>query len=144
MQRKAGHKVLDIAGRLVAEFTSGAFDDQIALGFVAKLKDLDAETCKKMATAADSADGPALVETAAALDTAARRKITRAIHEEFETNIEVEYREDDEVLLGVRLTIGEQTVEWSASRHLKRLNRELDELVDSASPVRRKKTTDKS
>ncbi|KPP85816.1 MAG: F-type H+-transporting ATPase subunit b [Rhodobacteraceae bacterium HLUCCO07] len=142
MQRKAGHKVLDIAGRLVAEFTSGALDDQIAQGFVAKLKDLDAKNRKKMATAANSTEALALVETAAPLDASARRKITRAIHEQFETDIEVEYREDNEVLLGVRLTIGEQTVEWSAARHLKRLNSELEELLDSASPVRRKETAD--
>lgn len=142
MQRKAGHKVLDVAGRLVADFTSGALGDQIAQGFVAKLKNLDAETCEKMATAVNRTEAPARVESAAALDTSARRKITRAIHEQFETDIEVEYREDDEVLLGARLTIGEQTMEWSAARHLKRLNRELDMLLDSASPVRRKKTTD--
>lgn len=142
MQRKAGHKVLDIAGRLVAEFTSGALDDQIAQGFVAKLKDLDAETCTKMAAAAESAEAPALVETAVALDAGARRRITRAIHERFGTAIEVDYQEDEQVLLGMRLTIGEQTVEWSVARHLKRLNRELDELLDAASPARRKETTD--
>ncbi|SEP20369.1 ATP synthase F0 subcomplex B subunit [Salinihabitans flavidus] len=142
MQRKAGHKVLDIAARLLAEFTSGALDDQIAQGFVARLKELDKDTRKKMTAAARDADGPALVETATALDTSARRKITRAIHEQFETGIEVEYQEDEEVLLGVRLAVDEQTVEWSAARHLNRLNRELDALLDSASPVRRKETTD--
>ena len=141
MQRKAGHKVLDISGRLVAEFATSGLDDQIAQGFTEQLKDLDTNTCKKMIAAANSLEGLALVETAVALDTAARRKITRAIHEQFKTDIGVEYREDEEVLLGVRLTIGEQTVEWSAARHLKQLNRELDDLLDSASPVRRKETT---
>ena len=143
MQRKAGHKVLGIAGQLMVEFTSSALDGQLAQGFVAKLKDLDTDTCMKMATATDSADAPALVETAAAIDAAARRNITRAIHEQFETDIEVEYREDEQVLLGVRLTIGEQTVEWSAARHLKRLNRELDELLDTARPTMRDKDTTK-
>lgn len=140
MQRKAGHKVLEISGRLMAEFTSSALEDQVARGFIAKLKDLGADTCRKMIAAADSAETPALVETAASLDAAARRKITRAIHEQFETDIEVEYQEDEEVLLGVRLTVGEQTVEWSAARHLKRLNRELDELLDTARPIRSKKS----
>jgi len=142
MQRLAGHKVLDIAGQLVAEFTAGALDDRIAQGFVDQLKDLDADTREKMAAAADGADNPALVETAAALETAGRRKITRAIHEVFETNIGVDYGKDDAMLLGVRLSISEQTVEWSAARHLNRLNRELDALLDSASPARGKQTTD--
>lgn len=140
MQRRAGHKVLDTAGRLLAEFTSGGLDDHIAQGFVEKLGDLDTDTRKKMTAAADGPDGPALVETAGALDAAARRKITRAIHEQIATDIDVEYREAEEILLGLRLTIGEQTLEWSAARHLERLNRELDDLVDSASRTRRKKT----
>jgi F-type H+-transporting ATPase subunit b len=135
MQRKAGQKVLDISSRLVADFTSAALDDQIAQKFIAKLKELDTATCQKMVAAAGSADAPALVETATAFDAAARRKITRAIHEQFETDIEVAYHEDEEVLLGVRLTIGEQTMEWSAARHLKRLHRELDELLDTARPT---------
>jgi F-type H+-transporting ATPase subunit b len=140
MQRKAGHKVLDTAGRLLAEFTSTGLDDHIAQGFVKKLENLDTDTCQKMRAAADSPEGPALVETAAALDAAARRKITRAIHEQVATDIEVAYRADEQVLLGVRLSIGEQTVEWSAARHLERLNRELDDLVDSASRTDRKKS----
>ena len=143
IQRKASQKVLDISGQLMAEFTSSALDDQIAKGFIAKLKDLGADTCRKMAAAADSADDPALVETAAVLDTSGRQKITRAIHEQFETDIEVEYQEDEELLLGVRVTIGEQTVEWSAARHLKRLHRELAELLDTASLVKRKKESAK-
>lgn len=142
MQRTAGHKVLDVAGRLMAEFTSGAMEEQVAEGFVAKLKDLDAETCKKMTRAASDADSPALVESATKLDTAARQKITRTLHEKFETDIKLEYREDAEMLLGVRLSLGDQTVEWSAKRHLARLNRELDALLDSAGPSKRKEPTD--
>ncbi|MFO7759211.1 MAG: F0F1 ATP synthase subunit delta [Roseovarius sp.] len=140
LQRKAGHKVLEIAGRLLAEFSSDRVGTHIAQGFVEKLEDLDMETRKKMTAAADSADGPALVESAAALDAAARRQITRAIHEKFETDIEVEYREAGEIFLGLRLSIGEQTVEWSAARHLERLNRALDDLLDAAGPTRRENT----
>ena len=139
MQRKAGHKVLDTAGRLLAELGADGLDDQIAQGFIERLKDLDAETREKMTAAADGADGPALVESAASLDPAARRKITRAIHEQVETDIEVAYREAGELLLGLRLSIGEQTVEWSTARHLERLNRELDDLVDAARPTKREK-----
>ena len=140
MQRKAGHKVLDVAGRLLAEFSAGGLDDQIAQGFARKLEDLDADTRKNMTAAADSPDGPALVESATALDTAARQKITHAIHEQFETGIEVEYREAGDMLLGLRLIIGEQTVEWSTARYLERLNRELDDLVDAAGPTKRKQS----
>jgi len=143
MQRKAGHKVLDVSGRLLTEFTSAGLDDPVARGFVGKLKDLEADTRKKITEAAKGSDGPALVETAVAINAAARQKITRAIHEQVETDIEVDYREDEQMLLGVRLTIGEQTVEWSAARHLKRLNRELDELLDKARPAARKNETAK-
>jgi F-type H+-transporting ATPase subunit b len=137
VQRKAGHQVLDIVGRVLADFTGSDLAAQIASGFAERLDNLDKDTRKKLTGAADMSNGPALVESGVALDANARRRITRAIHEQFATKIEVDYREDEEVLLGVRLTINEQTVEWSAARHLKRLNRELDELLDPAGSAAR-------
>ena len=74
-----------------------------------------------------------VAERSAALESGAKRKITRAIHEILSTDIDVDYREDSEMVFGVRLTIGDHLVEWSASRYLDRLKTEFDEIVDVAS-----------
>lgn len=141
IQRNAGHKVLDIAARILADFTGSELADQVARGFVTQMNDLDTDTRKKLVAAADGPDATALVQSAVALDASARRRITRAIHAQFETDIEVDYREVEDVLVGLRLTIGEQTVEWSAARYLERLHRELDDLLQPTGAIRRQDTT---
>lgn len=131
LQRRAGHQLLDITGRVLAEFADSDLSERIAGRFVARIEALDADTRDRLAKAAARA-GSATVETGRPVGTATRGRITRALHAALGTDIPVAYREDEEVLLGARLTIGEQTVEWSAARYLRRLGAMLDEVLDSA------------
>jgi F-type H+-transporting ATPase subunit b len=78
-----------------------------------------------------------MVDSGIALKPSARARITRAIHDCVGREVEVEYREVPDLLLGVRLTIGEQTVEWSAARFLERLESTLDEVIDGSGHSRR-------
>lgn len=130
LQRRAGRQLLDIAERVLGEFADADLSERIATTFVARLDALDDDVRGKLAEAAGRADG-ATVATGRAIGSAARGRITRKLHEILSADIEVAYREDADVLLGVRLTIGKQTVEWSASRYLNRLGDALDEILES-------------
>ena len=46
--------------------------------------------------------------------------------------LDVDYRTDDALLIGVRMTLHDQSVEWSAGRYLSRLERQVNEVVDAA------------
>ena len=131
LQRRAGQQVLDIAARVLGEFADAELSERVAGTFLARLDALDDDTRDKLAEAA-SESGSATVETGTALDSAARGRVTRGLHEALSSDLEVEYREDPEVLLGVRLTVGEQSVEWSAAHHLRRLESTLDEVLETA------------
>ena len=131
LQRRAGQQVLDIAARVLDEFADADLSERVAGTFLARLEALDDDTRGKLADAA-AADAAATVETGTALDSAARGRVTRGLHEALSSELKVEYREDPEVLLGVRLTIGEQSVEWSAAHHLRRLESTLDEVLETA------------
>ena len=133
LQERAGHQVIDIVGRVLEDYAGSDLASQLAGTFADRLAGLDAEALGKLSAAASRATGPAWVETSAALKPAARSQITRTIHESIAPDIEVEYHEDEALLLGVRLTIGEQTVEWSAVRFLQRLETTLDEVIESSS-----------
>lgn len=132
LQRRAGHELLDIAARVFADFADSDLSDGIVGRFIERVKGLDKDRLGALAEAAGRAD-QALVETGRPLAPATRGRITRALHKALSSEIRVEYREDDDVLLGVRLTVGEQTVEWSAARHLRRLGTKLDEILESES-----------
>jgi len=132
LRQRAGHQVIDIVGRVLRDYVGGDVADQVAGTFADRLAALDADERDKLVRAAARADGPARVDSGMALKPDARSQITRAIHACAARDIEVEYREDADLLLGIRLTIGEQTVEWSAARFLHRLETTLDEVIEGS------------
>jgi F-type H+-transporting ATPase subunit b len=131
LRRRAGHEVIAITEQMLQEFAGTDLASEIAQGFAARLDDLESDARKKLAAAAEHTSDPAIVESSFTLDAGARRQITRAAHKALGSDTEIKYRQNEDLVLGVRLTIGEQTLEWSAGRHLKRLEIALDEVIDS-------------
>lgn len=136
LRRQAGHQVIAITGELLQQYAQNDISGPLANGFLTRIEELDDDLREKLIRAAARTDRPAIVESSAALTPGARGQITRALHKAFDTDIDISYRQDEEVVLGVRLTLGEQTLEWSAAQHLRRLDHMLDEVIDSAAPAR--------
>ena len=130
LRQRAGHQVIDIVGRVLRDYAGGDLAGHVAATFADRLAALDEGARDKLRRAAGRAEGPARVESGVALKPGARAGITHAIHECVARDVEVEYHEDADLLLGVRLTVGEQTVEWSAARFLHRLETTLDEVIE--------------
>lgn len=138
LRQRAGHQVVDIVARVLKDYAGSDLAGQVAGTFADRLANLDAEALDKLTAAAGRADGPVRVYSSVPLKPAARSQITRAIHAHISPDIEVDYTEDDDLLLGVRLTIGEQTVEWSATRFLSRLETTLEEVIEGSGRGRAK------
>lgn len=131
LQKRAGHQSIDIARNLLRDYANSDLTGQVADVFIEKLQDLDDAVRKKLSEAASETSKPALVESGDELNATARRNITRALHETLATDLDVHYREDAQIFLGIRLTIGAQTLEWSAAHHLKSLENTLDEILET-------------
>jgi F-type H+-transporting ATPase subunit b len=131
LRQRAGHQVIDIVGRVLRDYAGSDLAGQVAGTFADRLA-ASTPTRGQARARGGSRGGPARVESSIALKPGARSQITRAIHDCVARDIEVEYHEDGDLLLGVRLTIGEQTVEWSAARFLHRLETTLDEVIEGS------------
>ncbi|MBE0413961.1 F0F1 ATP synthase subunit delta [Yoonia sp.] len=131
LRRHAGHQVIAITGDLLHTYAQTDLSGPLVSGFIARLADLDDQMRQKLMQAAKGTESPALVETSVAFRASAKSRLTRAIHKACATDIEVHYAQDEAIVLGLRLSIGTQTVEWSAAQHLKRLDTALDEVIDS-------------
>tara|TARA_R110002110_G_scaffold4822_15_gene24207 strand:- start:1133 stop:1942 length:810 start_codon:yes stop_codon:yes gene_type:complete len=136
LQRRAGHQVIAIAELMLREYARADLAGEIAGGFIARLEELGDDRREKLASAATRTHGPASIESSVALKPGTRGQITRAVHQALGREIDLHYHEDKDMVLGMRLSIGEQTLEWSAARHLKRLEGALDEAIDSATVTR--------
>ncbi|MDO9501150.1 F0F1 ATP synthase subunit delta [Falsiroseomonas sp.] len=132
LRQRAGHQVIDIVGRVLRDYVGSDLAGQVAGTFADRLSALDTAERDKLTRAAARAGGQARVESGIALKPGARSQVTRAIHECVGRDIDVGYHEDADLLLGMRLTIGEQTVEWSAARFLHRLETTLDEVIEGS------------
>ena len=131
LQRQAGTRVLEITERVLADYADTDTAARVVATFTDRLRSLDEDARARMTEAAAAQDEPALVQTDSELDSAAKGRITRAIHETLSTDIPIDYRKDRDMVFGARLTIGDHTVEWSASRYLDRLGTELREIIDA-------------
>ena len=131
LKQRAGHQVIEIVGRVLGDYAGSDLAGQLASTFVERLADLDPERRGKLVEAAGRTADPARVDSSLVLKPGVRSQITRAIHDCVSREIEVQYGESEDLLLGIRLTIGEQTVEWSAGQFLRRLETTLDEVIEA-------------
>lgn len=132
LRQRAGHQVIDIVSRVLRDYAGSDLAAQVAGTFADRLAGLGADERERLVRAAGRAEGPARVESGVALEPGVRRQITRTVHECVGRDIDVEYLEDADLLLGMRLSVGEQTVEWSAARFLHRLETTLDEVIEGS------------
>jgi F-type H+-transporting ATPase subunit b len=131
LQRQAGRQLVEIAGRVLKDYADSDVAGRVCDRFLERLDDLDDDRRARLADAARRSTDPAIVETGGALDAAAKDRMTRAIHEVLSTDIDVDYREDEDLVLGVRLVIGDQRLEWSAAQHLRHIETEMNEILDA-------------
>jgi F-type H+-transporting ATPase subunit b len=131
LRRQAGSRVLEITGDILSDFADTDLNSRVVAGFAERLERLDPGTLDKMREAASDETTVATVVTSASIDSASKGQITRAIRETLSSGIEVHYEEDPEIVLGVRLTIGDFSADWSAARYLRRLETEMGEVIDA-------------
>ena len=135
IEMRAGQEVIEILRQILRDFAAADLAEQVADEFIRRLEALDSEARARLSDAARHADEPALVESSLALPPPVQGRITRAIHETLAPGIAVDHATSDEIVLGIRLTLGGHVVEWSASRHLARLQTALTEALEAATPV---------
>lgn len=127
----ASRHVIGTIRSILSDFADADLAAQVADEFVGRLEALDEDDLRKLKDAAARTNGGAVVESGVELPPSARSRITRAVHEKLNTDKELEYLTSEDLILGIRLILGEQTVEWSARRHLDTLENVVEEALES-------------
>lgn len=132
LQKDVARFVFQTVRQILSKFADTDLAAQVAAAFVTKLEALDKDNRQRLVAAAHRMQGNILVESGMELPSPSRGRITRAIHDILGDKPEVEYRIDETLLIGVRLILHDQNVEWSAGRYLGRLERQVNESLDAA------------
>ena len=133
LRHQAGQKLFKMTERILADYADSELSERVVANFAGRLKTLDSDVRRKMTDAAARSNATAIVHTGTEIDSAAKARITRAIHDVLSSQVDVDYRTDPGIVLGARLTIGDHSAEWSAVRYLDRLQAEFGEIVDAGS-----------
>ncbi|MEQ9472650.1 hypothetical protein [Roseitalea porphyridii] len=132
LRKRMARHVHETTRRILANFADADLAGQVAREFGLRLEALGDNDRQRLAEAAAKTSDPALVESGVTLTAPVPARITRAIHEQIADGMEVDYRTAEDVLMGVRLTVGDQTLEWSASEYLDRVETLVAEELEMA------------
>ncbi|MHA6262353.1 F0F1 ATP synthase subunit B family protein [Arenibacterium sp. CAU 1754] len=124
-------QVFDVVRRVLADFADTSITHQLANVFIDRLAALDKDERDRLSGEAADLKDHAVVESGLDLPPESRSRVTRAIHKHVADGLDVDYGIDTSLLLGIRLTLGDLTIEWSAARHLKHLETAVSEAIEA-------------
>jgi F-type H+-transporting ATPase subunit b len=131
LQRQSADAIQHIAGRALTELADADLEDRITLKFIDQLKMLDKETRRALADAVE----PVRIRSAFELDSAARARLTRAVHEHIADGIEVEYERHADLVCGLELSRGGRRLGWSLATYLQELKDRIDDAFAAFEPT---------
>jgi F-type H+-transporting ATPase subunit b len=132
LRKRAAASTFEAMRAMLHDLSGSDLVEDMVVCFIKQLKELPKAELKKLAAAAQEAGGKAQIETGRSLPLPIRRKLTRALHEAVAADLDVDYRTEQNLILGVRLGISGQTVEWSLAHHLDRLEQDMREELSRA------------
>jgi F-type H+-transporting ATPase subunit b len=124
LRRQAAEQFEALARRALADLASAELEAQMAQVLVARLGRLDGDRSAALARAG-AADERLRVRSAFPLPAAVKRSLTAALHEIVGRDVEVTYDTADDVVCGVEIRGGGESVAWSLEGYLDTLARRL-------------------
>ena len=110
--------------RALADLASAELETQIAQVLVARLGELDEERREALARASASGE-PLRVRSAFDLPATVKRSITSELRETLGKDVEVAYERADDVICGVEIRAGGESLAWSLEGYLDALERRV-------------------
>ena len=127
LKHQAGESIQTIARRALADLANVELEEQIIQSFIQRLKSLDKESRHALSVAAE----PVRVTTSFELDLSVRGRLTRAVHEHIDEDIEVVYSESPDLLCGIELTVSGRRLSWTLADYLEALEQRMQEQLET-------------
>lgn len=114
-----------------------SLNEAIAEKFIARLSKLDGESLAKLRESSGENGHYVLVQSSFELDEEMKKRISASIHEHIAADAWTDYQLADDLICGIRLKSGGQTIGWTLTDYLDRLEEQtLKKLDDVTAPER--------
>lgn len=111
-----------------------SLNEAIADRFIARLSELDAESIAKLR----DNGSPIVVQSSFEPSDEMEASITRAVREQISVDAQIDYQLADELICGVRLKVGGQTIGWTLADYLRRLEEETLQKLEEINMAERR------
>jgi F-type H+-transporting ATPase subunit b len=132
LREKTADQVNGVIRLALRDFANADLEDAMTDTFIARLRQLDGKTLKKLQKEAKAADGRISMTSAFELPAPTKARLTRAIRDIIDPGAEVEHRLDSDLVCGFRLKIRGQTIQWSIDAYLDDLEEETKAYFEAA------------
>jgi F-type H+-transporting ATPase subunit b len=124
VRRHAAEQFETLARRALADLASADLETQVTRRLIERLGDLDGERRAALAHATQTGE-PVHVRSAFELPATLKRTLTAALHDALGREVEVAYERSEDVICGVEIRAGGQSLAWSLEGYLEALERRL-------------------
>jgi F-type H+-transporting ATPase subunit b len=134
IRERAQDHFFALAQRALGDLADTGLEEQMARVFRAKLAALDPAEKTRLAAAGHAAEGGAVVRSSFVLPPEVQHGVAKAVQDEILENLPVHFHHDPDVLCGIELRLGGQTVGWSLAAYLEALEAQIDRDLGEHSP----------
>jgi len=137
LARRAGHEVLNVARKTLADLADDELEKRIVVAFVQRIRSLDEESRNAISTALTESGQPAVVSSTFEIGPAERKDILAALAAELGVPAP-EFKPDETLLAGIEVSAGGFVVSWSIDEYLRQLEAQVLAVIDdrpSAAPA---------
>jgi len=134
VRQRAQENFYDLARRALGDLADVGLETQICRAFQEKLAALDPAVKTRLAEAGHKTAEGAIVRSRFTLPPEAQHAIEKTIQDEILEEIPVHFRNDQDVLGGIELRLGGQTVSWSLDAYLEALEAQVEQVFGEHSP----------
>jgi F-type H+-transporting ATPase subunit b len=122
--QRAGHQVLEVARRALADLASADLEEHIVKIFTQRLKGLDKDGLQVLRSTLQR-DRNVVIVSSFELAEEAKNTIAEILRRHSGNNIELRYRVSPEVISGIELKIPGHKIAWSLNHYLEALEEDL-------------------
>lgn len=130
IKRTTLSQVYSVSRRAFQDLADAEIEKRIAEVFVSRLGDLPRDKREEMAEAAGKGGDPLEVKSGFDISTKMQRKITEAVHREIAEGVDVGYRTDPDLIMGIEMKARGVKVAWNLNHYLADLEERAGEILD--------------
>jgi F-type H+-transporting ATPase subunit b len=130
LRQRAGEEVFSVARRALADLANTDLEIHIVEVFLERLGELDDEQRQELNEALPHSNGRIKARSAFEVPDDMRKKIEKAIHDQFENHVEIQFEVVPDLIGGIELKVHGREVNWSLASYLNTLEERLGSVLE--------------